>query len=208
MKKLLFPLTLVFGLIGTAQAFDGDAEAGKAKSATCVACHGTDGNSQVDMYPKIAGQHATYLYKQLKEFKLGMETGGQQGRNNAIMFGMVAGLSDQDMQDLAAYFASQKMKPGTTPENVIAAGEKLYRGGDAERGIAACIACHGPTGTGSGLAKFPKIAFQNATYLKTTLTEFREGKRANDPNGMMQDIAKKLTDADIELISQYLGGLH
>lgn len=208
MKKLLFPLTLVFGLIGTVQAFDGDAEAGKAKSATCVACHGTDGNSQVDMYPKIAGQHATYLYKQLKEFKLGMETGGQQGRNNAIMFGMVAALSDQDMQDLAAYFASQKMKPGTTPENVIAAGEKLYRGGDAERGIAACIACHGPTGTGSGLAKFPKIAFQNATYLKTTLAEFRDGKRANDPNGMMQDIAKKLTDADIELISQYLGGLH
>ncbi|CAM3694887.1 c-type cytochrome [Rheinheimera salexigens] len=208
MKKLLFPLMLMFGLIGTAHAFDGDAEAGKAKSTTCVACHGTDGNSQVDMYPKIAGQHATYLYKQLKEYKLGMETGGQQGRNNAIMFGMVAALSDQDMQDLAAYFSSQKMKPGTTPENVITAGEKLYRGGDAERGIASCIACHGPTGTGSGLAKFPKIAFQNTTYLKTTLAEFREGKRANDPNGMMQDIARKLTDADIELLAQYLGGLH
>ncbi|MGI5309992.1 c-type cytochrome [Rheinheimera sp. WS51] len=208
MKKLLFPLTLVFGLIGTAHAFDGNAEAGKAKSTTCVACHGTDGNSQVDMYPKIAGQHASYLYKQLKEFKLGMETGGKQGRDNAIMFGMVAGLSDQDMKDLAAYYSSQKMKPGSTPENVISAGEKLYRGGDAERGIAACIACHGPRGNGSGLANFPKIAFQNATYLKTTLTEFRDGKRANDPNGMMRDIAKKLTDADIELLSQYLGGLH
>ena len=201
-------MTLVFGLIGTAHAFDGNAEAGKAKSTTCVACHGTDGNSQVDMYPKIAGQHASYLYKQLKEFKLGIETGGKQGRDNAIMFGMVAGLSDQDMKDLAAYYSSQKMKPGSTPENVISAGEKLYRGGDAERGIAACIACHGPRGNGSGLANFPKIAFQNATYLKTTLTEFRDGKRANDPNGMMRDIAKKLTDADIELLSQYLGGLH
>lgn len=208
MKKILFPLTLLFGLIGTAQAFDGDAEAGKAKSAVCAACHSADGNSLVDMYPKLAGQHATYLYKQLKDFKTGMETGGKQGRNNSIMFGMVAALSDQDMKDLAAYFASQKMKAGSTPENVIARGEKLYRGGDASRGIAACIACHGPRGSGLGLGGFPKISFQHATYLKTTLTEFREGKRANDLNGMMQDIARKLTDEDIEVLSQYLGGLH
>ena len=208
MKKLLFPLTLVFGLIGTAHAFDGDAEAGKAKSATCAACHGPDGNSPVDMYPKIAGQHAPYIYKQLREYKLGMETGGKQGRNNSIMFGMVAALSDQDMKDLAAYFASQKMKSGTTPEDVIARGEKLYRGGDADRGIASCIACHGPRGSGNSLGGFPKISYQHANYLKTTLQEFRDGKRANDLNGMMQDIARKLSDEDIEVLSQYLGGLH
>jgi cytochrome c553 len=208
MKKILFPLTLLFGLIGTAQAFEGDAEAGKAKSATCAACHSADGNSMVDMYPKLAGQHAPYTYKQLRDFKTGMETAGKQGRNNAIMAGMVAALSDQDMKDLAAYFASQKMKPGTTPENVITRGEQLYRGGDADRGIAACIACHGPRGSGTSLAGFPKISYQHATYLKTTLQDFRAGRRANDPNGMMHDIAKKLTDEDIELLSQYLGGLH
>jgi cytochrome c553 len=208
MKKILFPLTLLFGLIGTAQAIDGDAEAGKTKSATCAACHNADGNSAVDMYPKLAGQHAGYLYKQLVDFKTGMETAGKQGRNNSIMFGMVATLSDQDMKDLAAFYASQKMKAGTTPENVIARGEQLYRGGDADRGIASCIACHGPRGNGNSLGGFPKIAFQHASYVKTTLQEFRAGKRANDLNGMMQDIAKKLTDDDIEVLSQYLGGLH
>jgi len=208
MKKILFPLTLLFGLIGTAQAFDGDAEAGKAKAVVCAACHSADGNSAVDMYPKLAGQHATYLYKQLRDYKTGMETAGKQGRNNSIMFGMVAALSDQDMKDLAAYFASQKMKAGTTPENVIERGEQLYRGGDADRGIAACIACHGPRGSGTSLGGFPKISFQHANYLKTTLQEFRDGKRANDLNGMMQDIAKKLTDEDIEVLSQYVGGLH
>ena len=207
MKKLLLPLTLLFGLIGTAHAFDGDAEAGKAKSATCAACHGPDGNSPVDMYPKIAGQHAPYLYKQLRQYKQGMETGGKQGRNNSIMFGMVASLSDQDMKDLAAYFASQKMKSGTTPENVIARGEELYRGGDASRGIAACIACHGPRGAGTSLAGFPRIGFQNADYVKATLEEFRAGPRANDMTGMMRDVAKKLSDEDIRVLSQYLGGL-
>lgn len=208
MKKLVLPLTLLFGLIGAANAFDGDAEAGKAKSATCAACHGPDGNSPLAIYPKIAGQHAGYLYKQLTDYKLGMTSGGKEGRANAIMFGMVAALSDQDMKDLAAYFSSQRMTPGTTPEDVIEAGQKLYRGGDAERGIAACIACHGPRGAGTSLAGFPRIGFQNADYLKTTLEEFRAGTRANDMNGMMREVAKKLTDEDIRVLSQYLGGLH
>ncbi|WP_213997646.1 c-type cytochrome [Arsukibacterium sp.] len=208
MKKLVLPLTLLIGLIGTAHAFDGDAEAGKEKSTTCVACHGTDGNSMVDIYPKIAGQHAEYLYKQLTDYKLGMTSGGKEGRNNAIMFGMVASLSDQDMKDLAAYFASQPMKSGTTPEDVITKGQQLYRGGDQARGVAACIACHGPRGVGTSLAGFPKISSQHAAYLKATLLEFRDGTRANDMNGMMGDIARKLTDEDIEVLSQYLGGLH
>lgn len=208
MKKILFPLTLAFGLIGTAYAFDGDAEAGKAKAATCAACHGPDGNSPVEMYPKIAGQHPTYLYKQLIDFKLATETQNKKGRVNAIMNPIAAALSDQDMKDLAAYYSEQKMKSGTTPEEVIARGEQLYRGGDAERGIAACIACHGPRGVGNSLARFPQISFQNAAYLKTSLQEFRSGKRNNDMNGMMQDIARKLTDEDIEILAQYLGGLH
>lgn len=208
MKKLVLPAVLLFGFVGAANAFDGDAEAGKAKSAVCAACHGPDGNSPIDMYPKIAGQHAEYLYKQLTEYKKGMTSGGKEGRSNAIMFGMVATLSDQDMKDLAAYFSSQKMAAGTTPENVIERGEQLYRGGDSTRGIAACIACHGPRGTGASLAGFPKISFQHANYLKTTLKEFRGGQRNNDLNGMMHDIAKKLTDEDIEVLSQYLGGLH
>jgi cytochrome c553 len=208
MKKLVLPLTLLFGLIGSVQAFDGDAEAGKAKSATCAACHGADGNGQVDIYPKIAGQHAQYLYKQLSEYKLGMTSGGKEGRNNPIMYGMVATLTDQDMKDLAAYFSSQTMTSGTTPEDVIAKGQKLYRGGDEARGIASCIACHGPRGVGTSLAGFPKISGQHAPYLEATLKEFRSGARANSMNGMMGDIAKKLTDEDIKILSQYLGGLH
>lgn len=208
MKKFALPLMLLVGLVGLASAFDGNAEAGKAKSATCAACHGMDGNSPTDMYPKIAGQHAGYIFKQLKEFKLGAETGGKQGRNNAVMAGMVAALSEQDMKDLAAYFASQTMKPGSTPEDVVAKGEKLFRSGDKERGIAACIACHGPRGVGHSLAGFPKISFQHAAYIKTQLESFRAGTRSNDMNGMMRDVAKKLTDEDIEVLSKYVGGLH
>jgi len=208
MKKFALPLTLLLGLVGSAYALDGNAEAGKAKSVTCAACHGPDGNSPTDLYPKIAGQHASYIFKQLKEFKQGAETGGKQGRNNAVMAGMVAALSEQDMHDLAAYFSSQTMKPGSTPEDVVAKGEKLFRSGDKERGIAACVACHGPRGVGHSLAGFPKISFQHAAYIKTQLQSFRAGTRANDMNGMMQDTAKKLTDEDIEVLSKYLGGLH
>lgn len=208
MKKFALPLTLLLSLAGSAYAFDGDAEAGKTKTATCVACHGTDGNSPLDMYPKIAGQHASYIYKQLKEFKLAVETGNKQGRENAIMAGMVAGLSDQDMKDLAAYYSSQKMSAGATPEDAVAKGEQLFRAGDSERGIAACIACHGPRGVGHSLAGFPAISFQHAAYIKSQLEAFRAGTRSNDMNGMMRDVAKNLTDADIEVLSKYVGGLH
>jgi cytochrome c553 len=208
MRKLALPVMLLLGLVGQAAATEGNIEAGKAKSVTCAACHGPDGNSPTDMYPKIAGQHAGYIFKQLKEFKLGASTGGKEGRNNAVMAGMVAALSEQDMHDLAAYYASQTMKAGTTPEDVVEAGQKLFRGGDMDRGIAACIACHGPRGVGHSLANFPKISFQHAAYIKTQLESFRNGSRANDMNGMMRDVAKKLTDEDIEILSKYLGGLH
>ncbi len=211
MKKIALSLSLVFGLVGfTSQvtAFEGNAEAGKAKAASCGACHGGDGNSMIKTYPKIAGQHAQYIYEQLKAFKKGMESGGKDGRNDPVMSAMAMPLSDQDMKDVAAHYAGQKTKPGATPEEVIAAGKKLYVVGDASRGIPGCTACHGPRGNGQGAAGFPQIAFQHAEYTKATLEKFRSGQRANDKNGMMSDIAKKLTDKDIDILSKYLGGLH
>ncbi|MFC0117711.1 c-type cytochrome [Pseudoalteromonas xiamenensis] len=210
MKKIALTITMLLGALSAnnAVAFDGNAEAGKAKSATCAACHGPDGNAPVAMYPKIAGQHADYIYKQLKDLKLGMTSGGKEGRMDPVMSGMAMPLSDQDMKDLAAYFSSQNMSAGSTPEEIVEIGKKLYKAGDAERGIPACSACHGPRGNGTSLAKFPKISFQHPDYIKSQLLKFREGTRANDMNGMMRDIAKKLTDKDIEVLSKYLGGLH
>jgi len=207
MKKIALLVGLYVAASGVALA-NGDVEAGQEKAQVCAACHGPAGNSPADMYPKIAGQHAKYIVKQLKDYQLAAETNGEQGRANAIMQGQVAALSDEDIADLAAYFAAQEAELGTTPEDVVARAEKLYRGGDAERGIAACSACHGPRGDGMGLAAFPDISGNHAAYIKQQLELFRSGERANDPNEMMQDIAKKLTDEDIDLLSKYLGGLY
>lgn len=207
MKKITVLLCLSLGLSVNAFA-KGDIAAGKEKSTTCVACHGPEGISALDMYPNLAGQHASYLVKQLKEFQLASKTGGAEGRNNAVMIGMAVGLSEKDIEDLAAYYASLKAEKGSTPENVIPVGQKLYRGGDEERGITACIACHGPRGDGMGLAKFPDISGQKTAYIKSQLETFRSGERINDMNQMMRDIAKRLTDEDIDALSKYLGGLH
>ena len=207
MKKLCLLVCLSLGMSVNAVA-EGNPEAGKAKSAVCAACHGADGNSTIDMNPKLAGQHEKYLAKQLTEFRLASQTGGEEGRNNAVMNGMAAGLSDQDIQDLAAYFASQEATPGATPENMIEAGEAMYRGGDQDRGIPACSACHGPRGNGMAAAGFPDISGQHATYTIAQLKAFRSVERANDMNGMMRDIAMKLTDEDIEIIANYVSGLH
>ncbi|GAB3026074.1 c-type cytochrome [Bowmanella dokdonensis] len=205
MKKLCLTLCLIFALPVFAE---GDAEAGKAKSATCAACHGADGNSAVDMYPSIAGQHASYLVKQLQEFRLGSQTNGEEGRYDPVMSGMAAPLSDQDILDLAAYFTDQKAKPMAAPEEVIDDASILYLGGNPEEGITACAACHGPRGDGVGLAKFPDISGQHTAYIKKQLLDFRAGKRTNDMNGMMRDVAMRLSDADIELLSKYIQGLY
>ena len=207
MKKLCLLVFMSLGLSTSVMA-EGDAEAGKAKSAVCAACHGQDGNSMIDMNPKLAGQHEKYLVKQLMEFKLASQTGGEEGRNNAVMNGMAAPLSEQDMKDLAAYFSSQDAKPGETAEQYVEAGRALYQGGDESRGVTACIACHGPKGNGMGLAGFPDISGQHATYTASQLKSFRSGQRHNDMNGMMRDIAMKLTDEDIEILSHYIAGLH
>lgn len=205
MKKLALILSLLASCSVWAQ---GSIEAGKAKSQTCVACHGADGNSQLAMYPKLAGQHAKYLEKQLKDLKLGMTSNGKQGRYDPVMSGMAMPLSEQDMQDLAAYYASLPISSNSTPENVVKKGKALYTAGDAERGLAACIACHGPRGNGTELSGFPKISGQHADYIKAQLEKFRDGNRDNDMNAMMRDIAKKLTDEDIDTLSKYAGGLH
>ncbi|GHA61432.1 c-type cytochrome [Photobacterium aphoticum] len=205
MKKLALILTLLASCSAWAQ---GDAEAGKMKAATCAACHGADGNGIMAQYPKIAGQHAGYLEKQLKDFKLAMSSGGKQGRQDAVMGGMVMPLTEQDMADLAAYYASLPISDNTTPESSIALGQTLYRAGDAERGITACTACHGPRGNGTSLSGFPKISGQNAEYVKLQLEKFRDGQRANDMNAMMRAVAVKLTDDEITALSQYVGGLH
>ena len=205
MKKLALILSLLASCSVWAQ---GSIEAGKAKSQTCVACHGADGNSLITQYPKLAGQHEKYLEKQLKDLKLGMTSGGKQGRNEPVMGAMAMPLSEQDMADLAAYYASLPISNNSTPENVVEEGKVLYTAGDAERGVTACIACHGPRGNGTELSGFPKISGQHAEYIKAQLEKFRDGNRNNDMNAMMRDVAKKLTDAEIDTLSKYVGGLH
>jgi cytochrome c553 len=207
MKNIGLLVCLFMGFSVNA-AEQGNAENGKVKSVTCGACHGADGNSAIPMNPKLAGQHAKYLVKQLTEFKLASTTGGKEGRNNAVMNGMSAALSEQDILDLAAYFSSQKATPGESSQDAVVQGNKLYVGGDLKRGITACIACHGPKGNGTSLSGFPDISGQHSDYIATQLKSFRSGERANSLNGMMADIAKRLTDEDIQVISSYVAGLH
>ena len=178
--------------------YAGDVKAGQQKSGMCASCHGADGNSPIAIYPKLAGQSASYLSKQLADFKSG-------NRVNPIMAGMVAGLSPQDMDDLAAYFAVQTPTAGQGEGSDI--GHKLYFGGDVNKGITACIACHGVNGKGMAQAGFPAVAGQNAAYLKTQLTTFREGSRGNDRNNMMRNVAIKLSDSDIDELVKYMSSL-
>ncbi|MGL5047820.1 MAG: c-type cytochrome [Shewanella sp.] len=206
MKKLALALSVVIAAISSPAIAEGNAEAGKTKIIVCSACHGMDGNSMIDMYPKIAGQHATYLQKQLHDFRSAAQTGGKEGRMDPIMAGMSIALSDQDILDISAYFSTQTIQV-TEAKDIPELGEKLYKGGDVSRGITACMACHGPDGKGAELAGFPTLAGQHPTYIKIQLTKFRDMGRHNDLNGMMQDVAKKLNDSDIEALSKYLSSL-
>lgn len=201
--------TLVLALFASFSVWaQGNAEAGKTKTATCVACHGESGNSAVGLYPNLAGQQQKYLFKQLKAFKLGAQTQGEKGRYNINMAAMVIGLSEQDMADLAAYYASLPVKLGVTPETAIDTGQQLYRYGDKARNITACIACHGPRGNGTPSSGFPKISGQQTDYLIKQLSDFRLGERKTDPNGMMRLVAAMLSDDEITKVSEYVGGLH
>ena len=201
-KWLVLPLSLCLtaGVSLTAQAA-GDAAAGKTKAVTCVACHGPDGNSMNPIWPKLAGQHPRYIKKQLQQFKSG-------ARQDPLMASLAQPLSDQDMDDLAAYFSSQTQQGGEAAADAVALGERLYRGGVPAKGLAACMACHGPQGLGVGSAQFPRIGGQHAAYVEKTLKDFRAKARTNDMNEMMRGVAAQMTDAEIAAVAQYVQGLH
>jgi len=198
MKRLL-SLMLVLPLTSFAQV---DIEAGKQKAMVCAACHQADGNSVNGIWPKLAGQHAQYLEKQLQDFKKGTQ------RSDPSMTGMVAPLSLQDMKNLAAYYASQKVKLEMASSENLKLGEKLYRAGDFSKKVTACIACHGPQGTGNAQAGFPSLSGQHPQYTITQLQNFKSGKRTNDLNQIMQDIAKNLSEKDMKALANYISGLH
>lgn len=172
--------------------------AGKTKSAPCAACHGADGNALVPMYPKLAGQSSAYLVKQLREFKNGT-------RVDPVMAPMVAGLSEQDIADLAIYFSKQKSTAGNG--KLVDLGHKLYFGGNPATKVTACAACHGASGAGMDKAGFPSVSGQNAEYLKAQLEKFRSGARNNDLNGIMTSVAIKLTDEEIDALAQTMSAL-
>lgn len=202
MKNIITAMLLGLTISAPAWAIGpGDPSAGKEKSQTCAACHGADGNSSSDMYPKLAGQNAGYIAKQLAAFKNG-------DRENAQMSPMAADLSEEDMADLGAYYAEQEIEPGATNEELLAAGRQIYRAGNAESGVPACMACHGPSGAGMPAAKWPALSGQYSAYTEKQLHAFASGERANDPNGMMRDIASKMTDEEIKAVSSYVSGLH
>jgi cytochrome c553 len=171
----------------------------------CAACHAADGNSPQPANPKIAGQFYEYLHKQLRNFK--PQGGKKAERENPVMAGMVANLSDADLQNLAAFYAGQKLKPAKATDKELAAlGQRIYRGGIAASGIPACAGCHGPAGAGIP-AQYPRIAGQFSEYIADQLKAFRAGSRANDPNGMMRGVAVRMNDREIQAVAQYVAGL-
>jgi cytochrome c553 len=171
----------------------------------CAACHGPDGNSVAAANPKLAGQFSAYLHKQMQNFKA--QGGKKAARENPVMAGMVAGLSDADMRAVSAYYAAQKLSPAAASDKDLAArGQKLWRGGNAEKGVAACAGCHGPEGAGIP-GVYPRLSGQFAEYIDSQLKLFRSGARANDPNGMMRGVAARLSDEDIKALAQYAAGL-
>lgn len=174
------------------------AKGGAIASQVCAACHTADGSRGSPANPILQGQHPEYLYKQLVEFKSGK-------RKNAIMSGMAAPLSEEDMRNVAAFYASKTAKPGFAKNmDLVPLGEKIWRGGIAERNVPACAACHGPTGAGIP-SQYPRLAGQHGDYVEAQMTAFRSGARANAP--MMMTIAAKMNDKEIKAVSDYVAGL-
>jgi cytochrome c553 len=199
------------GLLWAAQAAaQGTAQPDVAKGETiakqvCAACHSPDGNSTLPANPKLAGQFQEYLHKQLANFKA--QGGKKAERDNAIMAGMTANLSADDMRNVAAYYAAQKLRPASASDKELAAhGQKLWRGGNAASGVPACAGCHGPDGAGIP-SQFPRLAGQFAEYTEAQLKLFRAGGRANDASGMMRGVAAKMTDQEIKAVAEYAAGL-
>jgi cytochrome c553 len=191
---------LALALVAPVQAA-GNVSAGQAKAGMCAGCHGADGNGGADpLWPRLAGQDADYIAKQLADFKSG-------ARKDPIMNGMAAGLSSEDMQNVGAYFASLKPKAGVAGDAVLAKqGEKLYRGGNAKMGVSACMSCHGPTGHGIP-PRFPKVSGQNTAYTQKQLLAFKASTRANDGETMTR-IAFRMSEQEIRAVAEYMAGLH
>lgn len=185
------------------RAQEGLAAAGQAKSTTCAACHGADGNSVTPLWPSLAGQHPNYAARQLQAYKDGE-------RADPGMQGFAALLSEQDMLEISTYFATQTISVKGADPALAERGERIYRGGIPERGIAACIACHGPSGKGNPLAGYPRISHQHEDYLATTLRDYQSGERRSDAtlNQMMRNVAELLLDDEIEALANYMQGLN
>ena len=206
MNKLFVSLLLTLGVTGMAQAAGsavvGDATAGQAKTAVCAACHGPNGNSAAPNFPKLAGQGERYLLKQLTDIKDGK-------RQVLEMTGQLTNLSDQDLADIAAYYAQQKNTVGAADPALVARGQALFRGGDLSKGLPACTGCHSPDGVGNAAAGFPHLGGQHADYIEKQLIGFREGDRTNDGDIMtMRSISAKLSNKDIKALASYIQGLH
>ena len=198
---LMLGLSAICIFTGTSLAA-GDVAAGKEKSASCAACHGADGNSVNPEWPKLAGQHAGYLVKQLAYFQDGE-------RVNETMKGMASNLSEQDREDLAAYYSSQKVKIGAADPSLVEFGQKIYRSGNASSGVAPCMGCHGPNGAGNPASNYPALRGQNAQYVENQLRGFASGQRHNEnAKKMMQILASRMTDREIRAVASYIQGLH
>ncbi|MFP4079445.1 MAG: c-type cytochrome [Ectothiorhodospira sp.] len=205
MKKLVViaAATLAASMSASLHAAEpGDPERGRELSSPCVACHKEDGNSANPEWPKTAGKDEDYLFKQLMDYKWGR-------RSHSLMNPQVEDLTEQDMRDLAAYYASQETAPGrpSADEETLELGKKIYFGGNLQSGVAACVACHGPGGQGNPAAEFPSVAAQHATYAQDQLEQFSDGVRENDPGRMMRDVAGRMTEEEMEAVSQYMESL-
>ena len=203
MKPYLIIFCLLFGFLGQAVA-EGDSERGKSLSATCAACHGADGNSFNPLWPKIAGQHENYLFYSMQLYKKGKDG----GRYDVTMYPLMQNLSVQDMKDLAAYFASQPLKPGKSDPELQAEGKLLFMGGKLEKKLTACAACHGPMGYGNEQANFPRIGGQHALYLIDSLKKYQSGERDTDRHAMMRDISQRMDESEMQAVANYLQGLY
>jgi cytochrome c553 len=210
MRRTLAMLALCASHAHLASAAEPAAKADPAKGQSianqvCAACHGADGNSAIGNNPKLAGQVAEYLQKQIANFRAA--AGKKAERENPVMAGMVANLSPEDVRNVAAYYAGQQAKSGVSKSKAtLELGRKIWRGGDAPKGLPACAACHGATGTGLP-AQYPRLAGQHPEYTEAQLRAFRTGERRNDAGGAMQSIAAKMSDAEIRAVADYIGGL-
>ena len=198
MKNNKLPIALLLLAGVSCVHAEGNVAAGREKAATCAGCHGEDGNSETPIFPKFAGQHAVYIAKQLHDFK-------SQKRPNPTMNAISEMLSDEDIEDLSVFYASQKGTVEKTPANAL--GERLYKTGNPVTHVAACSGCHDPHGKGNPMAVIPSLKGQYATYIEKTLRDFKSGIRPNDMNAMMRTAATKLSDEEITAVADFISGL-